>query len=426
MQIISHNTTLNVPLKESSRFLSQKTIYSRLTPPWARYKMFNIGDMSCSMKKGPFYHFNHRFKVAALDDHTTILTQIIEYQTPFPFLNRWLTKEADRIIAYQSSIITNDLFHIKQHQSPSLKILISGGSGFIGSHIKNFLHLCNHEIYELTRKQTEDTHLIFWNIEKKLIDEKKLREIDVVIHLTGENIAGYWSKKKKKAIYDSRINSTLFLADTLKKHHIHPSLCICASADGIYGLHNHEENTETSPTGSDFLAIVCRDWEETSKKISAKRLINSRFSMVLGLSGGALSKLIPLFKMGLGAILGSGKQSVSWIYIDDLVYQLHHMICDASLSGPINVCSPFYVDNKTFSKLIAKTLHRPLLFRIPAFFLILLFGKLAKSLLLCDKKVIPKKLLDAKAIFSHPRLETCLPFMLGKENIDDMQKKSDL
>ncbi|MBI5274518.1 MAG: TIGR01777 family protein [Chlamydiales bacterium] len=427
MKTFIYKTIVNASKEEVVQYFSTTASETRLIPPWYKRKrvVYKQSALVAHLLNSCFFHMNtHTQELHSIDTSTTEVIDCIKYSCSL--LEKYFLRQLNRFFSYRKTILQNDLLHMKRFNKRPLTILMSGSSGFIGYYLKEFFHLCGYDTYELTRKKSDTPHFIHWDVDKQFIEEEKLKPFDVVIHLSGENIVGYWTKKKKTAIYNSRINSTRFLAESLKKNQITPLLCICASADGLYGFDNHFINAENGPTGSDFLANVCKDWEKSSLQFKTKRLVNSRFSMVLSPKGGALKRLISLFKCFLGAILGSGKQHVSWIYIDDLVYQIHHMIYNDSLTGGVNICTPSFVTNRQFSLSLAKALHRPLLFRIPAFVLTLLMGDMAKSLFLCDKKIIPEKLIKHGAIFSHPDLERCLFFALGKENIDDMQKKSDV
>ncbi|MDB5037028.1 MAG: hypothetical protein JWQ35_556, partial [Bacteriovoracaceae bacterium] len=201
------------------------------------------------------------------------------------------------------------------------RILISGSSGLVGSDLLEKLKKAGNDCFKLVRRNPVDSNEIFWNPEGRILNSDSIEGFDAVIHLAGENIAGSrWSKEFKKKIRDSRVHSTELLSSTLSKLKRKPSVFICASAAGYYGNRGSEELTEDSPAGSGFLAEVCKDWEAATltAKNSGIRVANLRTGMVLSEKGGALKKMLPPFKIGIGGAAGDGSQYVSWITLDDL------------------------------------------------------------------------------------------------------------
>lgn len=264
----------------------------------------------------------------------------------------------------------------------SLKIAITGATGFIGKALSDFLQKSGHEVFAITRQRGKENS-IFYDPENKNIEKEKLEGMDVVINLAGENIgSGKWTREKKEKIQTSRIQGTQFLVETLNQLEKKPELLISASGVGFYGMHAGKDTNETSPAGQDFLAKTCVLWEQEAKNFQGERLIIARFGVVLSPDGGMLKQLIPIFSKGLGSIMGDGKQLLSWIALEDLVSVLYHCILHKSCKGIINVVAEKPITNKEFSQTLARVLQKPLWLRIPKCFISLLGGEKAKTLVL--------------------------------------------
>jgi uncharacterized protein (TIGR01777 family) len=240
--------------------------------------------------------------------------------------------------------------------------------------------------------------------------------LDVVVHLAGENIMGYWTQGKKERIRTSRVNGTRLLCQSLCQLRDPPSVFICASATGYYGNRGNEILTETSSKGEGFLADVCEEWEEATRAASERgiRTLNLRIGMVLSSEGGALKYMLPIFKGGLGGRIGPGNQYVSWIVIDDLVRIIEHVIKQEHLAGPINSVAPEPVTNAELTKTLGHVLHRPTFLSVPTFAVQLIFGELGKELLLSSQRVKPEKLEKSGFQFDYPHLEEALRHLFNK------------
>src|SRR6266496_2017535 len=225
-----------------------------------------------------------------------------------------------------------------------MKILISGSHGLVGSALTKSLQTQGHEVLALVRyTPSYGSDEIEWSPDRYSIALARLEGFDVVIHLAGESIAaGRWTETKKKAIRESRVKGTQLLSETLANLRRRPKSFLCASAIGFYGDRGAETLTETSAPGNGFLANVCVEWEKASAVAAESeiRIVNIRFGVILDAQGGALAKMLPPFRMGIGGKLGSGKQWMSWIALDDAIEAIHFALGNDSLTGPVNIVSP--------------------------------------------------------------------------------------
>jgi len=289
-----------------------------------------------------------------------------------------------------------------------VRILISGASGFIGGAVSSHFEQKGDEVVRLSRGGSS-ARTIVWDPEKAFLDREELEGFDVVIHLAGEPILGRWTADKKRRIFASRVESTRLLSQTLAAL-AHPPRCfLSASAVGYYGNRGEEVLTEESLPGNGFLSHVCIEWEHASKSLEKRgiRTLHTRFGTVLG-KGGALSKLLLPYKLCLGGPLGTGQQWMSWVALEDLVRAIDFSLRDSTLSGPVNVVSPQPVRQLEFAHTLASLLHRPSFFPQPAWLLQLLFGDMAREVLLSSARVQPKKLLQAGFQFQSPDLKCSL------------------
>ncbi|MBX7147463.1 TIGR01777 family oxidoreductase [bacterium] len=290
------------------------------------------------------------------------------------------------------------------------RILISGASGLIGQAISQSFP--DDQIYKLVRHQPKNKNEIFWDIEKQVLDPKSLENFDVVIHLSGENIAaGRWTDKQKKKIIDSRILSTRLLCGALNKVKNKPAHYLQASAIGYYGLRGDEKLDEKSEPGTGFLPEVCVAWENETKHLKNVPITYLRTGIVLSLKGGALSKMYLPFKMGAGGVVGSGQQYMSWIDLDDWINSFQFIV-QKEITGPVNLVSPQPVTNKEFTATLGKVLKRPTVLPVPGFALKLALGEMAQNLLLGSTRVYPHVLTKVGFQFQYPNLENCLQHCL--------------
>ena len=297
----------------------------------------------------------------------------------------------------------------------SKNILISGAAGFVGTHLTELLSERGYKVTVLSRSAKGiRENIIYWNPMKGEIDIEALKDIDAVVHLAGENIAGRWTSTKKAKIENSRVLGTKLLSETLASLNKKPEVLISASAIGIYGDRGDETLTELSSPGHGFLADVGVKWEDATlaAKDAGIRVCNLRIGLVLGNDGGALEKMLIPFRLGLGGKIGDGKQYWSWIVIDDLVKIILYLIENKDLDGPINAVSPDPSTNSEFTSALGKVLNRPTIIPLPAFAARGLLGEMADETMLSSTRVIPQKLLDSEFEFKYTDLNDALSGIL--------------
>lgn len=268
-------------------------------------------------------------------------------------------------------------------------------------------------VVRLVRRATSNADELRWDPDAGTLDQDALAALkpSAFVHLSGENVGeGRWTDERKRALIDSRLKSTRLLAKAIAGLELKPSCFVSASAIGIYGTQRNEPATEEAPPGDGFLAKLCVDWEAATEAARAAgiRTVLMRIGVVLSTRGGALTKMLPVFKLGGGGPIGGGKQFMSFISLGDAARAFLLALDDASLSGPVNLVAPEAVDNKTFARTLGHVLHRPAVVPVPAFAISAAFGQMGKETVLASQNVVPKKLLDAGFAFEHPTLESTL------------------
>ena len=297
-----------------------------------------------------------------------------------------------------------------------MKILVTGSSGFIGSALVPALGSSGHTVVRLVRSATKQADGPRWDPDSGTIDPAALEGFDAVVHLAGEDISsGTWTPAKKTRIRQSRVESTKLLARTLAGLGRRPSTLACASAVGYYGDRGEEVLTEESPPGAGFLASVCREWEAAAAPAAQAgiRVVHLRFGVVLSARGGALARMLGPFRMGMGGPLGSGRQYVSWIAIDDALGAIGHVLSNPVVNGAVNVASPRPVTHREFAQTLGRVLGRPTVLGMPALTLRLMFGEMATEVLLASQRLQAARLLSTGFAFRFPELDAALHHLLG-------------
>lgn len=299
-----------------------------------------------------------------------------------------------------------------------MNVLVSGSTGLVGSALVSSLQSRGDQVTRLVRSDpAAGEKALRWDPDQGKLDLAAVAGIDAVVHLAGESIAsGRWTAEKKARIRDSRVKGTRLLSEALSKLTQRPRVLVSASAIGFYGDRGDELLTEASPRGSGFLADVCQEWEQATQPASRSgiRVVNLRFGVILSPAGGALAKMLLPFRMGVGGKIGSGRQYMSWISLDDATAAVQHALANDSVHGPVNAVAPRPVTNLEFTKTLGWVLKRPTIFPMPAFAARLAFGEMANELLLGGARVEPSALVKSGYAFRHPNLEGALRFLLGR------------
>lgn len=288
-----------------------------------------------------------------------------------------------------------------------MKIAISGASGLVGRRLQETMP--QHDWTPLVRQR--DRAGIYWNAESGEIDAAGLEGFDAVIHLAGEPIAeGRWTAAKKRRLMDSRAKGTALLAETLAGLTHKPKVLISASAVGYYGNTEDLITREDDKPGTGFMPEICIAWEAATSAAEAAgiRVCHTRIGIILDPAGGALKKMLPPFRLGLGGVVGNGEQYLSWISNTDIARAIGFLLETENCSGPYNLTGPAPVNNREFTKVLGKVLKRPTFFPLPAFVVRILLGEMGTTLLLQGMRVEPARLLEAGFAFSHTTLEEAL------------------
>ena len=292
-----------------------------------------------------------------------------------------------------------------------MKIVVSGSTGLVGSALQPVLVRAGHDVVPLVRRPpAPGERAMQWNPARGTIDRAGLEGADAVIHLAGENVFGRWTPAKKNRIRDSRVLGTQLVSDALAGLNRRPRTLLAASAVGYYGDRGDEMLTEHSAPGEDFLAHVSREWEAATGAATRAgiRVVNLRFGIVLTATGGALAKMLPPFRLGLGGHIGSGNQYVSWIAMDDVLAAIVFALSTETLVGPVNMTSPNPVTNRELAKALGKVLGRPAIVAVPSFALRMAFGSEGAAMLQSGQRVLPERLRAAGFRYRHETIEATL------------------
>jgi uncharacterized protein (TIGR01777 family) len=275
-----------------------------------------------------------------------------------------------------------------------VKVAVTGSSGLVGAALGRALRAAGHEVITVSR------------------DQPDIGDAEAVVHLAGAPIAVRWTAARKRAILDSRVQGTRRIVEAIAQRQQPPRVLVCASAIGFYGNRGDEELSEESGAGEDFLANVVRDWEQAAREARV-RSVQLRFGIVLSPRGGALGKMLPAFRMGVGGRLGSGAQWMSWITLHDLVRVIRFALDTGELQGPVNAVAPQPVTNTEFTATLGRVLHRPVALTVPVVALRMLFGEMAGATILASQRVKPARLEQLGFRFEYPELEGALAHELS-------------
>lgn len=297
-----------------------------------------------------------------------------------------------------------------------MKILVTGSGGLVGSALVRQLTAGGHFVVRLVRSQPQrERGDVLWDAVTGRVERNRLEKVDAVVHLAGEPLLGLWTEGKKKRIHRSRVQATEFLMEALAGLMNKPRVILSASAIGYYGDRGDEWLNESAPAGDGFLPTLCREWERATDLAANTgiRVINARIGIVLSPHGGALKSMLPIFRAGLGGKLGSGRQYMSWIAIDDLTAALQYALEDERFTGAVNFVAPEPVTNKEFTRALAGELGKPAFLPVPGLFLKCLPGGMGREAFLASQRVEPYKLRRAGFQFDFPEIGAAIHHVLG-------------
>jgi len=452
MPVFEHTSRFPFPAEEVFAWHARPLALERLTPPWERFvverRVGGIRDggevwirqrfgglwfrwhsrhsgyvegrqFVDAAIRGPFPRWEHTHTVTPEGPAESTLRDHIVYTFPLSsvgelLLGRGVHRRLDRAFHYRHDTVRRDLSrHHRFTDRGPLRVAISGASGFLGSNLAAFLSTCGHAVYRLVRREADAPNQITWSPAAGKIDAAALERMDAVVHLSGESLEhGRWTPKRKEAIRGSRVESTRLLARTLAGLRDPPKVFLSVSAVGFYGNRGEQTLTETSAAGSGFLTDTCRAWEDAAEpaREAGIRVVHPRVGIVLSPAAGLLARLL---RAGFPARFGSGKQWMSWVSLDDVLYALHHAMFTDTLQGPVNVVSPQPARNEDLAATLGRVLRRPGL-PIPAGLLRAAFGEQGASLL-DSARVVPAKLVATDYRFADGDLEAALRRCLGRE-----------
>lgn len=374
------------------------------------------------MLRGPFERWEHTHTMEPAADGTSVLVDRIEYTLPMGPLGEaaagWFVRDQlEQLFEFRHARTRADLeLHQSFASQPRLTVAITGGTGMIGSTLTGLLRTGGHTVRWITRRPDASRGDIGWDPDQGELDPRSLAGVDAVVHLAGANVGERWTKAHKAEIRRSRELGTRTLVQALTESGSTVRTLISSSAIGFYGDAGEMLVDETTPAGVGFLAEVCQTWESETAAASAAglRVAVARTGIVLSPTGGALAKLLTPFKLGLGGPIGSGRQLMSWISLDDQVAALYFLLMNAECRGTFNLTAPAPVTNAEFARTLGDVLDRPALLPLPGIALTTLFGEMADQTILRGARVMPARLQLAGFRFRYPTLDAALRFELGR------------
>jgi uncharacterized protein (TIGR01777 family) len=412
-----------VSVSELTAWSARPSSSARLIPPWLKAELLGERAASdgreleltlrCGLVRSRVTlreSFAENAASARLRAHAT-------WRVPVPALfGGCARRQLERYLRYRFERTRADLErHARVGAGPKLRVLISGATGLIGRELALFLESGGHQVVRLVRRASQRADELAWDPLRGEIEQAKLAGIDAVVHLAGENVASHrWSPEQKRRIEDSRVLGTRTLCRALAQLATPPKVLISASAIGYYGETGSETRDERSAPGAGFLAEVCQKWEAESLALGASgvRVVQARIGVVVARRSGAIEKMWLPFSLGLGGRIGSGRQYMSWISLDDIVGLLHFALFDERLVGPLNCVAPNPVTNAAFTARLARMLRRPAVLAVPELALRILYGEFTEEALR-SQRVLPAQALALGFVFRHSEVEQAFAFELG-------------
>lgn len=373
-------------------------------------------------REGPFARWEHTHTMEPAPDGTSVLVDQIDYELPMGILGEigggaFVRHQLEQLFEFRHARTLADLNrHLPFARQPRRTVAITGGTGMIGTALTWLLRTGGHTVRWITRKPDQARGDIGWDPDAGRLDPQDLAGVDVIVHLAGANVGERWTPTHKRDILASRELGTRTLATAILAMDDPPDALVSASAIGYYGDTGAKMVDEGDEKGVGFLADVCAAWERETEPVAVAgiRVAIARTGIVLSPLGGALAKMLPPFRFGVGGPLGSGKQWMSWISLDDQVGALHHLVMERNARGVFNLTAPAPVPNAVFAQTLGHVLDRPAIIPVPAFALTALFGEMAQPTILDGQRVHPIRLEASGFHFQHTTLDAALRFELGR------------
>jgi len=456
MPVFESRSLMPVPVDELFAYHARPGAFARLAPPWQRLRILEqeggmrdggrvvfkvyvgpvgkrwVAEMGGYVEgrqfvdrqvEGPFasWEHTHRFMPGAEVGASELLDHI-EYGLPAGLFTDPIgagpaRKQLERLFRFRHARTLADLErHAVWADRPRLRVAISGAGGLIGSSLAVYLTTAGHEVVKLVRRAAAGPGEVSWDPAAGRFDPADLAGVDAVVNLAGVSIAGLWSASRKEAIMTSRVAATRTLVAAMARMDAPPAVFVSASAVGAYGSRGGAAVTEQTELGSGFLADVCRAWEAAAAPAAdaGVRVVTPRFGIVISGAGGALAKMLPAFKAGLGTRLGDGHQWWAWIDLDDALAAAEWMLHDEELSGVVNVTAPEPVTNLDFTKALGHVLRRPAALAAPRLVVAKGLGEMGREMFLASQRAVPARLRGQGFRFTFSELEPALRYELGR------------
>ena len=456
MPVHRHRVELDHPVEEVFAWHTRPGAFERLSPPWedvrVREREGGIragGRVVLGLRKGPaeltwevehtayeenrlfvdeqrsgpFQKWRHEHRFESLPGGRSALEDVVEWEPPLGSLGEtfgggYIQRNLERLFVFRGVRLADDLARHRRYGEPGpLTVAITGATGFIGTHLTHLLTSGGHRVVRVTRGEA-GPDAVRWDPARGEMDPAGLEGVDAVVHLAGEPIVGLrWTAAKKRAILRSREVGTLTLARALAAMDRPPSVLVSASGVDYYGERGDELLGESAGAGSGFLADVCEKWESATLPARSRgiRTVHLRTGIVLSPAGGVLGTLLLPFQLGVGGRLGSGRQYMSWIDLDDHLGLILHALRVPEVRGALNATAPNPVPNAAFTDVLGRVLGRPTVLPVPALAIRTLLGEMGEELLLQGQRVSPELALRSGFTFLRPHLEDALRFQLGRE-----------
>lgn len=450
---VEHEATIQAPAGAVWGWHERPGALERLTPPWERIEILSqeggIADGASvrlrvkagpfwlrwaarhrdgipgvqfvdELESGPFARWVHLHRIDPIGPGTSRIYERVEFAPSLAALGAVaipiVRRRIERMLAYRHAVLAEDLAAHRRAPGQPLHIAVTGSSGLIGRALVPLLTTGGHRVTRIVRRRPGAGE-VRWDPAGGSIDAAALEGVDAVVHLAGEGIAsGLWTAARKRRIMASRVEGTRLLAGALAGLRSKPDVLVSVAGSNIYGNRGDERLEDGAAPGQGFLADVVRGWESAADpaRDAGIRVVHPRFGAVLTPAGGALAAMLPIFRVGAGGRVGSGRQWMSVVSIDDAIGIIHHAITTPSVSGPCNACIPEPVTNAEFTRTLGRVLHRPARLVAPAPLLRAALGQLADEALLFSMRTEPTALLAAGYRFRHPTLERALSHVLGR------------